>query len=169
MTDERIGDRLWEALARLPAGAGVIFRHYSLNDADRLALGRKLAEHARDRELLLGVAGSRMLAEELGAALVHNPDRTGSLPASHAVHDEKQARFAAQGSSALAFIGPVFATRSHPNRSALGAERAWRLATLVRCPAIALGGMDEERFGEMESARPGAFHGFAGIDCWLND
>src|SRR5439155_26981070 len=30
MTDERQGDGLWAALERMPRGAGVVFRHYSL-------------------------------------------------------------------------------------------------------------------------------------------
>ncbi|RYD48780.1 MAG: thiamine phosphate synthase, partial [Sphingomonadales bacterium] len=30
MTDERMGDDLWDALKRLPRGSGVIFRHYGV-------------------------------------------------------------------------------------------------------------------------------------------
>ncbi|MEJ8630952.1 hypothetical protein P0F65_16040 [Sphingomonas sp. I4] len=29
MTDERLGDGLWRALARLPPGSGVVFRHHA--------------------------------------------------------------------------------------------------------------------------------------------
>ena len=29
MTDERMGDRLWEAIDGMPPGSGVVFRHYA--------------------------------------------------------------------------------------------------------------------------------------------
>ena len=162
MTDERIGDRLWEAVERLPAGAGIIFRHYDLKDAKRLELGLRLAERANAKQLVLGAAGSRQLAERIGAALVHNPDGPGSLPWSVAVHDEAEA-LAARG-AALVFVAPVFETRSHPGRVALGIDRAAELAALSGSPAIALGGMDKARFREL---RERGFYGYAGIDCWL--
>lgn len=164
MTDERLGDRLWRAVDRLPHGAGIILRHYSLGHADRLAHGLRLAERARERGLLLGVAGSRSLASELGAALIHNPDRPGDLPFSLAVHDEAEARIAAEAGATLAFVAPVFPTRSHPDRAALGIGRAAELAAMAGCPAIALGGVDESRFAAL---RERGFHGYAGIDCWL--
>ena len=167
MTDERLGDRLWEAVERLPKGAGVMFRHYSLGDTDRLELGRRLARYAAELGLVLGVAGSRELAGELRASLVHNPDRRGVLPASRAVHNEVEAEAAREAGAVLAFIAPIFPTRSHPELVAMGPKRAAKLAGLAGCPSIALGGMDEARFAGLESAHPGAFHGFAGIDCWL--
>ena len=164
MTDERLGDRLWEAMDRLPSGAGIIFRHYHLGASDRLALGTELARRADERNLLLGVAGSGQLAERLGAALLHNPDQPGALPCSMAVHNEGEARAANDAGAALAFIAPVHATRSHPGRPPLGPERAVELAGLVCCPAIALGGMNESRFLALREL---GFHGYAGIDCWL--
>jgi thiamine-phosphate pyrophosphorylase len=164
MTDERLGDRLWEAVDRLPSGAGIIFRHYRLADRDRLALGLKLARSASERNLTLGVAGCGQLAARLGAALLHNPDQPGALPCSMAVHNEVEARAANEAGAALAFIAPVHATRSHPERPPLGPDRAVELAALVGCPAIALGGMNESRFLAL---REHGFHGFAGIDCWL--
>jgi thiamine-phosphate pyrophosphorylase len=164
MTDERLGDRLWDAVDGLPAGGGIIFRHYSLVEADRVELGLELARRAGERGLVFGVAGSRKLAEQLGAALVHNPKGPGELPASMAVHNEAEARAAREAGAALAFIAPVFMTRSHPDRPALGADRAVELAALAGCPAIALGGMDEVRFGALGER---GFYGYAGIDCWL--
>ena len=166
MADDRrrLGDRLWEAADRLPAGGGIVFRHYRLADSDRLALGLKVARPASERNLALGVAGSRRLAEQLGASLVHNPDGPGDLPCSMAVHDEAEARAANQAGAVLAFVAPVFATKSHPGRRPLGPERAVELAALAGCQAIALGGMDVTRFDALGER---GFHGFAGIDCWL--
>jgi len=167
MTDERIGGQLWEAIDRLPLGSGIVFRHYSLAEGERRNLGLQIAERARQGSLLLAVASSRQLANELDAALVHRPDRPGSLPCSMAVHDTHQARAACEGDAVLAFIAPVFATQSHPAARALGPELAAMLAHETGGLAIALGGMDEERFRALDAARPGAFHGYAGIDCWL--
>lgn len=167
MTDERIGKRLWDAIDALPANAGVVFRHYSLAERERRELGLRVAEAARRSGLMLAVAGSRRLADELGADLVHNTDEAGTLPISVAVHDRVQAEEAREAGAALAFVAPVFPTRSHPRAGHLGAEEAAVLARIAACPAIALGGMDAERFGELQAATSGAFYGYAGIDCWL--
>ena len=167
MTDERLGERMWDAIAALPQGAGVVFRHYRLADDARLKLGFRSAERVRARDLLLAVAGSVELAERLGAALVHNPDARRQLPISLAVHDEQQAALARSAGAALAFVGPVHPTRSHPRAPVLGPDGAAALARLAGCPAIALGGMDAGRLARLEAAHPGAFHGYAGIDCWL--
>jgi len=164
MTDERLGDHLWQALERLPAGAGgVVFRQAELDPADRLAIGRKVAAVASARGLTLAVARSQILAEELGAQLVHNPDFAGKLSFSRSVHDEREAIAAKDAGASLIFVSPVFPTRSHPDRPALGVNRSLTLAELAGVPAIALGGMNAERFKSLS----GQFHGYAGIDCWL--
>jgi thiamine-phosphate pyrophosphorylase len=169
MTDERLGEKLWQAIDAMPGGAGIVFRHYATPPDERLRLGQRVAATASDRRLTLAVAGSRLLATELGAALLHNPDSPGGLPCSKAVHDEAQARAAKNIGAVLAFIAPMFPTRSHPGVRLLEPGRAAVLARMAGCPAIALGGMNARRFGELDAAMPGAFHGYAGIDCWLND
>ncbi len=168
MTDERIGQRLWQAIDRLPRGGGIVFRHYGQGDEVRTALGARIASAAAERSLVLAVAGSARLAELLGAALLHNPDGPTGLPISSSVHDEPEAVRAREAGAVLAFISPVRATRSHPGAQSLGADRAAELARLAGCPAIALGGMNQMRFDALEHAHPGLFHGFAGIDCWLS-
>ena len=46
MTDERLGERLFEAIARLPEEAGIVFRHYGLaEDARRTLFERVRAAH----------------------------------------------------------------------------------------------------------------------------
>lgn len=168
MTDERIGDRLWEAIGRLPEGrGGIVFRHYSLEADARLELGLRIASVVQQRGLLLAVAGCAWLADELEAELLHNPDTPGQLPISMAVHDEQQANAARRAGARLAFVAPIYPTRSHPGARRLGEEKASKLARLAGCPAIALGGMDAARFNELQAATSGGFHGYAGIDCWL--
>jgi thiamine-phosphate pyrophosphorylase len=164
MTDERMGERLWEAIGRVPAGTGgIVFRHYSLDPAERFALGMRVALLARERKLTLAVALDPLLAERLGAQLVHNLRGVSALPFSRSVHDEQEARAAREAGADLAFISPVFPTRSHPGAAPLGGERAGRLAEMAGCPAIALGGMTFGKFWELDPA----FHGWAGIDAWL--
>ena len=169
MTDERIGNRLWEAIDRLPrGGGGIIFRHYSLESNQRALLGAKIAAVAEARGLVLAIAGSASLAEHLGAAIAHNPDESTRLPLSFPVHSEADAERTRRIGAALAFISPVFGTRSHPGSPALGHERTASLARQLGCPAIVLGGMDSAKFDMLEQAYPNLFHGFAGIDCWLD-
>lgn len=165
MTDERMGEQLWDAIGRVTADTGgVVFRHYSLDPAKRLDLGKRVATLVRERKLMLGVAGDAVLAEQLGAQLVHNPAKPGELPFSLAVHDESEADAAHKAGAALVFVSPVYPTRSHPNAETLGVERAAKLAQIAACPAIALGGMSFGRFWEISPA----FHGWAGIDAWLD-
>jgi thiamine-phosphate pyrophosphorylase len=166
MTDERMGDRLWDALGRVTAGAGgIVFRHYSLEPSQRLDVGRRVAALARQRKLVLAVGRDPLLAEQLGAELIHNPAGPSGLRRSMAVHDEAEAEAARQAEVDLVFVSPLFATRSHPGAPALGAERAARLAAMAGCAAIALGGMSFGKFWELGPA----FHGWAGVDAWLEN
>jgi thiamine-phosphate pyrophosphorylase len=166
MTDERMGERLWEAIGRVPNNTGgIVLRHYSLEAAERLVLGKRVAALAGERKLMLAVAGDSALAERLGAQLVHNPSEPSEMRFSMAVHDERDARAARESGADLVFISPIFSTRSHPDAPALGGDRAARLAEIAGCPAVALGGMS---FGKFWTIGP-AFHGWAGIDAWLKD
>ena len=164
MTDERMGDRLWEAIGRVPTGTGgIVFRHYSLDPANRLELGKRVAAMANERNLILAVGRDPLLAQQLGARLVHNPSEASPGQFSCSVHDEREAHAARESSADLVFISPVFPTRSHPGADALGVQRATRLAEIAGCPVIALGGMTFGKFWELGPA----FHGWAGIDAWL--
>ena len=165
MTDERLGGRLWQAVDALPEAAGIVFRHYSLADDDRLELGTRLAERARKRGLLLAVAGSERLAEQLGAQLVHNPvGDPGLLPFSRSAHSLEEAAAACSSGASLIFLSPIHATRSHPGRKPLPRDTARRIVADCPVPVIALGGMNRERFDQLRSD---GFYGWAGIDAWL--
>jgi thiamine-phosphate pyrophosphorylase len=163
MTDERMGNRLWEAVDRLPDGAGIVFRHYSLSADRRDELATRMAETAKRRGLTLAIAGDLGLAKGAEARLVHNPagDAAG-LAWSRSVHNLEEAE-AAKG-AALVFVSPVFATASHPGPRPLGPKLAAKIARAASAPAIALGGMDAQKFAQLE--REG-FYGWAGIDAWL--
>jgi thiamine-phosphate pyrophosphorylase len=162
MTDERLGDRMWEAIDRLPAGSGIVFRHYSLPNAERASLAIEIAGFCRERAFTLAVAGDAGLAVEVGADLIHNPTASTELPYSRAVHSIAEAEAAAAEDPSLVFVSPIFATSSHPGQEPLGRDLAAQIAEAARAPAIALGGMDARRFAQLKG-----FYGWAGIDAWL--
>ena len=167
MTDERLGERLWEAIENLPERSGVVFRHYATPNAERETLAQEVAALCRGRGLTLGVARDVELAVSLSADLVHNPLRIPeTLPLSKAIHSIKEAQSARNAAAALVFVSPVFPTRSHLGQDPLGIELATGIAKATEVPAIALGGMDVQKFALLE--RDG-FYGWAGIDAWLGD
>jgi thiamine-phosphate pyrophosphorylase len=168
MTDERMGEKLWTAIDRVPIKhAGIVFRHYSLPDEARAILARRVADICHRRSLALAVAGNEDLALTVGADLVHNPSEPPlRLPFSRSVHSVSEAEAARVSGATIVFVSPVFRTRSHPGAQPLGRPVARRIAQAAGVPAIALGGMDALTFARLQ--RDG-FYGWAGIDAWLGD
>lgn len=165
MTDERMGDRLWEAIERLPIGDGaVVFRHYALPESDRARLADSIATVCAKRGLLFAVAGDVGLAERTKAALVHRPNGETVLPHSRSVHSLEEAKAARDGGASLVFVSPVHETRSHPEAAPLGRKLARQIIKAAGCPAIALGGMDARKFA---AAEKDGFYGWAAIDAWI--
>jgi thiamine-phosphate pyrophosphorylase len=142
MTDERQGERLWEALERLPKGSGVVFRHYGLARAERRKLFERVRRVARRRRLLLLPSG-----------------RGNGLSAS--AHNLRELKAAERSGAALVFLSPAFPTRSHPGARALGPVRFGLIARQARIPVIALGGVDARN-----APRLPHIYGWAGIDAW---
>lgn len=159
MTDERMGERLWPALQRLPAGSGVVFRHYALSPNERRRLFARVARIARARRLVLVRAGSLRLGREDG---VHGARGRGLRTAP--AHSRSEALCAVQRGAQLLFVSPVFATRSHPDAVALGRSRLGLLIVGLGVPVIALGGMTARRFASLRGLN---LHGWAAIDAWL--
>ena len=157
-TDARIDGVLHEILGTLPVGSGVVVREDHHRDAERIAT------IARRRGLVLSVKDDGMLARAVGAQFVHKPggDAAG-LPFTLPVHDEVEADAARAAGAAFVYVSPVLPTASHPGAAALGADRARALAQRAGCPAVALGGMDEERFDEIGEG----FVGWAGISAFV--
>lgn len=166
MTDERLGGRLWDAIDRLPEGSGIVFRHYGLDRDARAELAARVSTICRERAFALAVAADADLARAVGADLIHKPAEPATdLPFSLPIHSMVEAVGAGRLAASLIFVSPVFETRSHPGRTALGADLAKRIAKTARAPAIALGGMDARKFAHLSDG----FHGWAGIDAWLDD
>lgn len=143
LTDERMGAALWDALAALPRGSGVVFRHGATPERERAVLLTRIKRLARRRGLCLVEPGGT---------------RFPRLRPAHSLREAIAARRA--GADAM-LVSPVFPTRTHPGARALGPLRASRIARAVNVPAIALGGMTQRRFARLKRM---GFAGWAAID-----
>jgi thiamine-phosphate pyrophosphorylase len=165
MTDERMGDGLWDALARLPKGAGVVFRHYGLPAAERRAMFARVRTIARARRLTLVLAGPPRLAIAWRAdgAQGRSPHLRTVRPLirSAPVHDRRE--LLAARNCALRFVSPVYATRSHPGGKALGVVRLGLLIGRDHTGVVALGGMTPRR---ARALRTLDITRWAAIDWW---
>lgn len=161
MTDERLGESLWQALDILPRGAGIVFRHYATERMARRVLFRRVAKIARRRGLVLLRAGSERLGP--GEAGTHGSAWPTYGLHSRSVHSRSEAVAAKHAGANLLFVSPVHATRSHPGARPLGPRRAATIARGLGIPAIALGGMNAARFARL---RDSGFYGWAAIDAW---
>ncbi|WP_375398482.1 thiamine phosphate synthase [uncultured Sphingomonas sp.] len=159
MTDERMGNAILPAVARLPRGAGIVFRHYATPATDRRRLFAAIVRIARSRGLAVIRAGDPCGYGEAGTHGASRCRRPGLRTA--AVHDRGQAAAAARHGLDAVFVSPVFATRSHIGASPLGPARARRLTRGYDLPTIALGGMTARKFSRLSG-----FAGWAAIDAW---
>ena len=163
MTDERQGGGLFAALARLPAGSGIVFRHKATHRAERRRLFGQVRGIARSRGLILLLAAGDAKARRWGADGAHHrrphAPRYGTAPA----HDLREIRAAERSGAAAIFLSPLHATRSHPGAPALGRMRFAALVRATGLPVIALGGVD--RLRGRAAMRVGAY-GWAAIDAW---
>lgn len=155
MTDERQGERLWEALERLPRGAGVVFRHYRLAPRQRRELFERVRKVARRRRLFLLAAG--------GLRADGGHEGLGGGLRSASAHDLRELKAAERSGAQLVFLSPAFPTRSHPGAPALGPVRFGLIARHARVPVIALGGVNARR-----ARRLPHIYGWAGIDAWIS-
>jgi len=158
-------------LARLPRGAGVVYRAFG--DPDAIPRGRRLVRIARRRGLTLLAGADAHLAARISADGVHLPERgvrsaiglKRARPgwivtsAAHSAEAIVQARRA--GADAV-FVSPVFASASPSAGRPLGPLRFAQLARGARLPVFALGGIDGVRAWRI--VRAGAA-GFAAVDA----
>ncbi|MCA1661890.1 MAG: thiamine phosphate synthase [Novosphingobium sp.] len=145
ITDARNDAVLDRAIARLPRGSGVIFRHYHLTAkerATRLAQVRRLCRRFGHR---LEIAG-----KGYGSPGPHRRLAT--------VHGLREIGSANRLGAEAVLLSPVYPTRSHRGARALGRINSLLLARRARMPVIALGGMTARRFRGLP------VHGWAAID-----
>jgi thiamine-phosphate pyrophosphorylase len=165
LSDARNDAALDRALAALPEGSGFVFRHYHLDSAARASRFRELALLARERRHLIVFARDATLAAFLDADGVYGPaDRlegADDLLRLATAHDGAEIQAAAEAGADAVFLSPVFATRSHPDATALGVHGFHVLAQQSPLPVIALGGMTAARARELDWPRWGAIDGLA--------
>lgn len=132
----------------LPPGAAVVLRDYDMPRRAGLAARLKSVCEARALKLIIGA--DLALAEKVGADGVHYPrwfssDRRPpeTMIVTAAAHNAAELHHAAELGANLAFLSPVFETRSHPDGQALGAGAFLSLAKAAALPVLALGGVDE--------------------------
>jgi len=167
MTDERSDASLRAAILRLPRGAGIIFRHYATPPADRRRRFEEVRALAQRRGLLLLLAGSPREAiawradgwHGSGAHRLQRRLRLRTTPA----HSRTDLIAAARARADLAFLSPVFATRSHPGAATLGPIRFGLLTRDATVRIGALGGMTRRRYRRI---KPLGATAWAAIDAW---
>ncbi len=135
IVDRPADKALLGTVARLPRGTGVL-----IVDGNASPALRRLA---RTRGLVLLVERSRVAAR---------------------VHNGFELRQALLRRTPLVLLSPLYRTRSHPEWRPIPRMRAAACARLAGRRLIALGGMDERRFGRVERL---GFVGWAGIGAWV--
>lgn len=171
VTDRRTDAVLASALARLPRGAGVIFRHYHLAPPERAARFRAVARLARRRGLVVAWSGSARAARGLGAQacygpaalLARGPGAESGMARLLTVHSLREIGAAGRARADAVLLSPVFATRSHPGGEVLGAVRFRLLAARSLVPVLALGGMDARQARGLKGFGWAAIDGLAGL------
>ena len=146
-TDPERTPRPWETAARLPAGAGVVYRAFGR--ADAVETGRRLREATRQAEVRLLVGLDTALAEALQADGLHLPERAAAQ--AKAIRAARPGwlltaawhggPIAADGLDALV-LSPIFtAGGASASRPALGVEGFRSRAEAAGRPVYALGGV----------------------------
>ncbi len=160
ISDARNDAALESALARLPRGSGLIYRHYHLSPDARRVRFKALSGVARRFGHVVVLAGDAAQARRWGADGAYgSPERLARGPRALrlvTVHSLRELATAHRARADAVLLSPVFPTASHPGGRTLGAERFRLLAARSQVPVIALGGMTPRR------AR--AFERWAAID-----
>lgn len=137
--------------ARLPAGAGVVYRPFGAPDA--LSRAQALRSIATRHGLVLLIGGDAALAAACDADGVHLPERAiadaPGLQAAHpawiitaAAHSLAAARRAGAAGCDAVLVSPVFASRSPSAGPAMGVEAFTALVRAAPLPVYALGGVN---------------------------
>jgi thiamine-phosphate pyrophosphorylase len=171
MTDPRLGDRLLPAIQALPAGSGVIFRHYDLPAAQRQRLFYAVRTICRRRghKLLLASPPKKALHCDIDGLHNYKSGRHKSgrqiYLSSASVHNLKELKSATQQKADLIFVSPIYPTRTHPDARHLGPFGLKHISGHPQCSAaiIALGGMTRTLAAMFKNHK---IDGWAGIDAF---
>ena len=141
--------RPWDIADRLPAGAGLVYRHFGDRDAEVVA--RRLRAVTADRGVVLLIGLDAGLADWIGADGVHLPERalsaayalSGRRPdwfLTGAVHSTDAATRARDLDAVV--LSPIFqAGGASAERPSLGVDALTIAVRAATCPVYALGGI----------------------------
>jgi thiamine-phosphate pyrophosphorylase len=163
VSDARNDAVLEAALARLPRGSGLVFRHYHLPPEQRRArfAAARRAAHRFGHSVFLS-ADARTARQWRADGVYGSPAQRAAgpvIPRLDSVHSLKELRRTARAAGVV--ISPVFPTRTHPRARALGTSRFLLLARHSRLPVIALGGMTAHRARHLKAAHWAAIGGLS--------
>ncbi|GAB7551320.1 thiamine phosphate synthase [Novosphingobium resinovorum] len=165
ISDARNDARLEHALARLPRGSGLVFRHYHLSPEARQTRFDALLRLARRHGHRTVLAGDTALARRWRADGVYaSPERLGrkqGVLRLATVHSLRELAIAHRTGADAVLVSPVFPTASHPGAQTLGAVGLKLLSARARVPVIALGGMTRHRARTARIARWAAIDGLS--------
>jgi thiamine-phosphate pyrophosphorylase len=137
IVDAGLGDELWQTMRNLRRGSGVL-----------------IVRELRQKEQ----RGLRQFAKIRGLTVVVESPRAAAR-----VHNMRELRQALLRRTPLILISPLYETRSHPDWRPLPPMRAATLARLAGRRAIALGGMNRQRYAKVA---PLGFISWAGISAF---
>lgn len=157
---------------RLPAGWGVIYRHFGARD--RFEVGRQLARVCRRRRLVLLVSADPELARAIRADGVHWPEaRLAALRLCHprwiettSAHSRAGLVRAAHLGVDAALLSSVFVSESRSAPPPMGALRFREAARGAMLPIYALGGIGAGNAARAMSHAAGWAAIGAVIDGW---
>jgi thiamine-phosphate pyrophosphorylase len=159
-------------MARLPRGAGVVFRAFGRPEGP--VQGLALRRLARERGLVFLVGGDARLARALRADGIHLPERC--LPArvdrrawprgfivTAAAHGLAAVRRASDAGVDGVVVSAIFASASPSAGRPLGPMTLASWVRVAGCPVYALGGVDRRTARRLP---PTGARGFAAIDAF---
>jgi thiamine-phosphate pyrophosphorylase len=161
-------------MARLPRGAGVVYRAFGA--ADAVGEGRRLVRLARRRGLMLLAGADAALAARIGADGVHLPER-GAAKArglrrprpgwivTCAAHSPAAIARARRAGADAVFVSPVYASASPSAGRPLGRLRFAAMVRGAGLPVYALGGVNAATARRL--SRSGAA-GLAAVEALLD-
>lgn len=167
VTDARNEHALETALAKLPRGSGVIFRHYHLGTVERRVRFEALRRAAHRRGHMIFLSGTTAEARKWRADGVYGDVRRmaagPALPRISTAHSLREVAAARRARADAVLLSPVFATRSHTGAKPLGPMRFRLMAALSSLPVIALGGMNRPRARRLKWCKWAAIDGFCDV------
>ncbi|MFT4053045.1 MAG: thiamine phosphate synthase [Novosphingobium sp.] len=165
ISDARNDARLERALARLPRGSGLVFRHYHLSPVARRERFGALLRLARRYGHMAVLAGDTAQARRWRAdgayAAPERLGRTQGILRLATVHSLRELAIAHRAGADAVLISPVFPTTSHPGAPTLGAVGLKLLSARAQIPVIALGGMTRHRARTAKISRWAAIDGLS--------